>query len=48
MDINIEELPFVIYAFFVLHNFCELNHETVGEDNLKSEQQSTMIVISSQ
>ena len=49
MDINIEELPFVTYACFVLHNFCELNHETVIE-KIKSEQQSTiyMIVISSQ
>jgi hypothetical protein len=32
MDINIDELPFVIYACFVLHNFCELNGESIGEN----------------
>ena len=27
MDINLRELPYVIYACFVLHNFCEINKE---------------------
>ena len=25
IDINIDELPFVVYACFILHNFCEIN-----------------------
>ena len=35
MDINIEELPYVIYACFVLHSFRELNHESVCSDGLR-------------
>ena len=35
MDINTQELPYVIYACFVLHNFCEINHETIGEDQVQ-------------
>ena len=31
MDINIAEVPFVIYECFVLHNFCEINGESVAE-----------------
>lgn len=27
MDINLEDLPFIINACFVLHNFCEANRE---------------------
>ena len=27
MDVNIDDLPYVIYACFVLHNFCEVNKE---------------------
>ena len=34
MDINSAELPYVIYACFVLHNFCELQNEKVGEDDM--------------
>ena len=30
-DLNIRDLPCVIYACFVLHNFCEEHNETVGE-----------------
>ena len=30
MDINLDELLFVIYACFVLHNFCELNNESIN------------------
>lgn len=36
MDINISELPNVIYACFVLHNFCELNNEKIGEEKVAS------------
>ena len=35
MDINIDDLPYVIYACFVLHNFCELNHKSVSEANVR-------------
>ncbi|KAJ8001169.1 hypothetical protein DPEC_G00188490 [Dallia pectoralis] len=31
MDTNLKDLPFVIYACFVLHNFCENCKETVAE-----------------
>ena len=36
MDINLDDLPNVIYACFVLHNFCEMNGETIGENNVQS------------
>ena len=35
MDINLDELPFVIYACFVLHNFCELNNESINEETVE-------------
>ena len=31
MDINLTDLPAVIYACFVLHNYCELKQETINE-----------------
>lgn len=34
MDLNVAELPYVIYACFVLHNFCEINKESVSEDGI--------------
>ena len=34
MDINMDELPFVVHACFVLHNFCEINGERIGEDKV--------------
>ena len=34
MDINIDDLPYVIYACFVLHNFYEINNERIGEDKV--------------
>lgn len=34
MDINIDDLPAVIYACFVLHNFCEMNGESVSEERV--------------
>ena len=30
MDINLDELPYVIYACFVLHIFCEVEKEKIG------------------
>ena len=35
MDINLDDLPQVIYACFVLHNFCELNKEYINEENIE-------------
>ena len=35
MDINLAELPMVIYACFVLHNICELEREPVSESRIK-------------
>ncbi|XP_030008156.1 protein ALP1-like [Sphaeramia orbicularis] len=34
MDINIRDLPHVIYACFVLHNYCEVNKETLDEHSV--------------
>lgn len=31
MDINLDDLPFVIYSCFVLHNYCEAREEFVDE-----------------
>ena len=36
MDINIDDLPHVIYACFVLHNFCEINKELFGQECVDS------------
>ena len=35
MDINLDNLPQVIYACFVLHNFCELNKEYINEESIQ-------------
>ena len=35
MDINLDDLPFVIYACFVLHNYCELHNESINEETIK-------------
>ena len=35
-DISLMELPHIIYACFVLHNFCELNNERISEDKVSS------------
>ena len=34
MDINLMELLHIIYACFVLHNFCELNNERISQDKV--------------
>lgn len=36
MDINLDDLPFVIYACFVLHNYCEMNKEPVDEHKVSA------------
>ena len=36
MDINLHDLPSVIYACFVLHDYCELNNESVSEERVRS------------
>ena len=35
MDINLQDLPHVIYACFILHNFCELNGEVISEERVR-------------
>ena len=39
MDINMEDLPYVIYACFVLHNICEINNEPVQQDIVSAARQ---------
>ena len=36
MDITIDELPYIIYVHFVLHNLCEFNNESVSEESVRS------------
>ena len=36
MDINIDDLPHVIHACFVLHNFCEINKELLAQEYVDS------------
>ena len=41
LDINLEDVPHVVYACFVLHNFCEMcgdsiNDDTVTQENISS------------
>lgn len=35
MDISLDDLPNVIFACFVLHNYCEVHGETLSEEKLK-------------
>ena len=35
MDINLDDLPSVIYACFVLHNFCEENKDSISEEQVR-------------
>ena len=37
MDINITDTASVVYSCFVLHNFCELCNETIGENKASSD-----------
>ncbi|XP_029180023.2 uncharacterized protein LOC114947536 [Acropora millepora] len=36
MDINVDDLPYVIYACFTLHNSCAHNNETISEDKVSA------------
>lgn len=36
MDINLDDLPSVIYTCFVLHNYCELNNKKISEEQVKT------------
>ena len=36
MDINICDLPAVIYSLFVIHNFCEIHGESLPDEAVTS------------
>ena len=36
ININLYDMPHVIYACFVLHNFCEVNNDSVNEETVRS------------
>ena len=36
MDVNIVDLPNLIYSTFIQHNFCELRRETISEQNFEA------------
>ena len=36
MDINLSDLPTVVYACFVLHNFCEVNKESISDERVRA------------
>ena len=38
MDVHTSTLPYVIYACFVLHNYCEMQDEKVGNDDFSKAQ----------
>lgn len=40
MDINLDDLPYVIYSCFVLHNYCEVCKEPVDDVSLMGTVQS--------
>ena len=35
MDINLVDLPIVIYACFVLHNYCEVHKEFISDEQIR-------------
>ena len=35
MDIKLTDLPYVIYACFVLHNYCEINNEILQNERIE-------------
>ena len=41
VDINLYDMPHVIYACFVLHNFCEINNDSVNEETVRSNERYT-------
>ena len=36
MNINIDDLPYVIHSCFVLHNFCEINKEVINSSYVEA------------
>jgi hypothetical protein len=34
VDINLDDLPIVIYACFILHNYCEVNNEAISDEQV--------------
>ncbi|XP_038163564.1 putative nuclease HARBI1 [Cyprinodon tularosa] len=42
MDINMTDLPYIIYSCFVLHNFCEAAKETMDEVSVLGTMQGEM------
>ena len=36
MDINLEEIPLVTYAWFFLNNFCEMNNERISDEHVSA------------
>ena len=36
MDINLDDLPTVIYSCFVLHNYCEINKESISDEQVRT------------
>lgn len=38
VDINLAELPYIIHACFILHNFCKLRKESVNEQKVQAAQ----------
>ena len=36
MDINLKDLPNVIYACFVLHNFCKIHKELIHQNDISN------------
>ena len=37
MDFNLEKIPDIIYACFVLHNFCERYSVSINEEQVKTQ-----------
>ena len=35
MDTSLDDIPNVIFACFVLHNYCEVHGKTVSEEKLR-------------
>ena len=40
MDVNLKDLPYVIYARFVLHNFCEIHKELIHQNDVSNASKS--------
>lgn len=36
VDINLNDMPHVIYACFVLHNFCEVHNDSINEETVQT------------